>query len=129
MAPKNTTAASKKTGSFKEHARSEGPSVQDRETEPRVVLEDVAPEVEELQETMSAFQEELAQFNARQEAFAEEMAKQRREMNARGEEIRQQKEEADRRHREAAVALEAATQLTRANCSTISRYNYNKIMR
>ena len=95
MAPKNTTAASKKTGSFKEHARSEGPSVQDRETEPRVVLEDVAPEVEELQEAMSIFQEEMAQFNARQEAFAEEMARQnaafeqqRREMDARSEEIR-----------------------------------------
>ena len=55
MAPKSTNAASKKTSSFKEYARSEGPSVQDRETEPRVVLKDVAPEVEELQEAMSAF--------------------------------------------------------------------------
>ena len=48
MVPKSTNAASKKTGSSKEPARSEGPGPQDRETEPRVVLEDVAPEVEEL---------------------------------------------------------------------------------
>ena len=43
--------------------------------EPRVVLEDVVPEVEQLQETMGVFQEEMAQFNARQESFAQEMAK------------------------------------------------------
>ena len=66
MAPKNTNAASKKTSTFKEHARSEAPSPQDPENEPKVVLEDVTPEVEELQETMGAFQEEMAQFNARQ---------------------------------------------------------------
>ena len=76
MAPKNTNAASKKTCSSKEPARSEGPSPQDHENEPRVMLEDVTLEVEELQEAMSAFQEEMAQFNARQEAFAEEMARQ-----------------------------------------------------
>ena len=95
MAPKNTNAASKKTGSSKEPARSEGPGPQDHETEPRVMLEDVTPEVEQLQEAMGAFQEEMAQFNARQESFAEEMARQkaafeqqRWEMDARSEEIR-----------------------------------------
>ena len=76
MAPKNINVVSKKTSSSKEPARSEGPSLQDRETEPRFMLKDVTPEVEELQEAMSAFQEEMAQFNARQEAFAEEMARQ-----------------------------------------------------
>ena len=30
--------------------------------EPRVVLEEVVPEVEQLQETMGAFQEKMAQF-------------------------------------------------------------------
>ncbi|XP_062104268.1 uncharacterized protein LOC133815444 [Humulus lupulus] len=39
-------------------------------------------------------------------------------MDARREEIRRRQEEADRRHREAAPALEAATQLTRANAQT-----------
>ena len=48
--------------------------------EPRVVLEDVVPEVEQLQETMWVFQEEMAQFNARQESFAQEMAKQKAEL-------------------------------------------------
>ena len=96
MAPKNTNAASKKTGSSKEPARSEGPSPQDHETEPRVMLKDVTPEVEELQEAMGAFQEEMARFHARQEAFAEEMARQRaaleqqrHDMEARSKEIRQ----------------------------------------
>ena len=56
MAPKNTTATSKRASTSRELARSEGPIVQDRENEPRVVLEDAVPEVEELQETMSAFQ-------------------------------------------------------------------------
>ena len=95
MAPKNTNAASKKPGSSKEPARSEGPRPQDREIEPRVLLEDVTPEVEQLQEAMGAFQEEMAQFNARHESFAEEMARQKaafeqqkREMDARSEEIR-----------------------------------------
>ena len=118
MAPKNTNAASKKTGSSKEPARSEGPGPQDHETKPRVMLEDVTPEVEELQEAISTFQEEMAQLHARQEAFAEEMARQkvaleqeRRDMDARGEEIRRQQEEVNWRHREAALALEAATQL------------------
>ena len=90
--------------------------------EPRVVLEDVVPEVEQLEETMGVFQEEMAQFNARQESFAQEMAKQkaelewqRQEMEAKNEEIRKRQEEADRRHREAALALEAATQLAQAN--------------
>ena len=41
------------------------------------MLEYVTLEVEELQEAMEAFQEEMAQFNARQEAFAVEMARQR----------------------------------------------------
>ena len=118
MVPKNTNVASKKTRSSKEPARSEGPGPQDRETKPRFVLEDVTPEVEELQEAMGAFQEEMAQFNARQEAFAEEMARQkaafeqqRQEMEARSEEIKPQQEEADRRHCEAVLAPEAATQL------------------
>ena len=68
------------------------------------------------------FQEELAQFNARQESFAEEIARQkaeferqRQEMDARSEEIRKHHEEADRRHREAVLALEATTQLAQAN--------------
>ena len=65
MAPKNTNTDSKKTSSSKEPARLEGPGPQDRETEPRVMLEDVTPEVEELQEAMGAFQEEMAQFHAR----------------------------------------------------------------
>ena len=59
------------------------------------MLEDVTPEVEQLQEAMGAFQEEMAQFNARQEAFAEEMTRQkavfeqqRREMDTKSEEIR-----------------------------------------
>ena len=38
--------------------------------EPRVVLEDVVPEVEQLQETIGVFQEEMVKFNARQESFA-----------------------------------------------------------
>ena len=42
--------------------------------EPRVVLEEVVPEVEQLQETIGVFQEEMAQFNSRQESFAQEMA-------------------------------------------------------
>ena len=49
-------------------------------------------EVEQLQETMGVFQEEMAQFNARQESFAEEIVRQkaeferhRQEMNAREE--------------------------------------------
>ena len=45
--------------------------------EPRVVLEEVVTEVEQLQETMGVFQEVMAQFNAWQESFAQEMAKQR----------------------------------------------------
>ena len=47
--------------------------------EPRVVLEKVVPEMQQLQETMGVFQEEMAQFNARQESFTQEMAKQRAE--------------------------------------------------
>lgn len=38
--------------------------------EPRVVLEEVVREVEQLQETTGVFQEEMAQFNVRQESFA-----------------------------------------------------------
>ena len=79
---------------------------------------EMTPEVEQFQEAMGAFQEEMAQFHARQEAFAEEMARQRaaleqqrRDMEARSEELRQQQEEVNQRHREAALALEAATQL------------------
>ena len=60
--------------------------------EPRVMIEEVVPEVEQLQETMGVFQEETAQFNARQESFAEEIVRQtaeferqRQEMNAREE--------------------------------------------
>ena len=60
--------------------------------EPRVMIEEVVPEVEQLQETMGVFQEEMAQFNARQEFFAEEIVRQkaeferhRQEMNAREE--------------------------------------------
>ena len=47
--------------------------------EPRVVLEEVVPEVEQLQETMGVLQEEMAQFNARQESFAEKFARQKAE--------------------------------------------------
>ena len=60
--------------------------------EPRVMIEEVVPEVEQLQETMGVFQEEMAQFNARQKSFAEEIVRpkakferQRQEMNAREE--------------------------------------------
>ena len=125
MAPKNTNAASKKPGSSKEPARSEGPGPQDHETESKVLLEDATPEVEQLQEAMWAFQEEMAQFNARQESFAKEMARQkaafelqRWDMDARSEVIRRRQEEADRRHREAALALEAATHFTQVNAQT-----------
>ena len=45
--------------------------------EPRVVLEDFIPEVEQLQETMGVFQEEMAQLNVRHESFAEEIARQK----------------------------------------------------
>ena len=45
--------------------------------EPRVMIEEVVPKVEQLQETMEAFQEEMAQFNARQESFAEEVVSQK----------------------------------------------------
>ena len=83
---------------------------------PRGVLEEVVPEVEQLQETMGVFQEEMMEFNARQESFAEEIVRQkaeferqRQEMDARNEEIRKCQEEVDQRHQEAALALEAAT--------------------
>ena len=56
------------------------------------MIEEVVPEVEQLQETMGVFQEEMAQFNSRQESFAEEIVRQkaefekhRQEMNAREE--------------------------------------------
>ena len=65
MAPKNTNVASKKSGTSKEPARSEGPRPQNPETEPRVFLEETTPEVEQLQEAIGAFQEEMMQFNAR----------------------------------------------------------------
>ena len=90
--------------------------------EPRVVLEEVAPEVEQLRETMGVFQEEMAQFNAHQESFAQVIAKQmaelewqRQEMEAKNEEIKKHQEEADQRHCEAALALEAATQSAQVN--------------
>ena len=64
----------------------------------------------------------MMQFNARQESLAEEMARQRaaleqqrRDMEARSEDIRERHEEVDQRHCEAALALEAATQLAQAN--------------
>ena len=50
--------------------------------EPRVMIEEVVPEVEQLQETMGVFQEEMAQFNARQESFARRSLDRRR--NSRG---------------------------------------------
>ena len=85
MPPKKTTSSTAKSASM----TPEDPN------EPRVVLEDVVPEVEQLQETMGVFQEEMAQFNARQESFAQKMAKQkaelewqRQEMEAKNEEIR-----------------------------------------
>ena len=43
--------------------------------EPRVMIEEVVPEEEQLQETMGVFQEEMAQFNARLKSFAEEIIK------------------------------------------------------
>ena len=48
MAPKNTNVASKKSGTSKELDRSEGPGLQNPETEPRVFLEETTPEVEQL---------------------------------------------------------------------------------
>ena len=87
--------------------------------EPRVLLKDVVPKVEQLQETMGAFQEEMTLFNARHESFAEEIARQRmdferqwQKMDARDEEIEKSQEKADQRHREAALALEVATQFS-----------------
>ena len=96
MAPKNTNVASKFSGTSKEPTRSEDPGPQNPETKPRVFLEETTPEVEQLQEEIGAFQEEMVQFNARQESFAEEMARQRaaleqqrHDMEARSKEIRQ----------------------------------------
>lgn len=42
---------------------------------PRDVQEEVVPKVEQLQETMGVFHEEIAQFNAWLESFSHEMAK------------------------------------------------------
>ena len=65
MPPKKASSSTTKSANMKP----EDPE------EPRVVLEEAIPEMEQLQETMGVFQEEMAQFNARQESFAQEMAK------------------------------------------------------
>ena len=40
-------------------------------------MEDVVLEVEQLQETMEVFQEEMAQFNTKQESFTGEISRQK----------------------------------------------------
>ena len=58
--------------------------------EPRVMIEEVVPEVEQLQETMGVFQEEMAQF----ESFAEEIVRQKAEFERQRQEMNT-REEAD----------------------------------
>ena len=58
------------------------------------MIEEVVPEVEQLQETMGVFQEEMTQFNAREESFAQEMARQKAEFERQRQEMNT-REEAD----------------------------------
>ena len=98
------------------------------EVEPQIVLEEVTPEVEQLQEAMGIFQKEMLLFIFRQESFTEEIAKKKvefekrkREMDDRSEEIKQCQEEVNQRHREAALALDVATHLAHVNAQAIEK--------